>query len=172
MYQVNRFRMYLILFAALFLQCTLVRYVAVGGIRPDLVILCVIFFGLFFGRSTGLEAGLVAGCVVDILGLDIFAMTMFIYGLTGFAAGLVNRQFSKDSPLSRAIIVWGLTALAALAHFFLSAALVPSRYGSLPFGEYVSYAVVPVATLTALFSCIIYPQLVSWLASRPTEEYL
>ena len=58
MYQVNRLRMYLILFVALFLQFTLARYVAVGGARPDLVILSVIFFGFSTGRTSALRSAL------------------------------------------------------------------------------------------------------------------
>ena len=51
MYKITRFQIYLILFAALFLQGGVLNYVKIFGAKPDLLVIAVIFFGLFLGPA-------------------------------------------------------------------------------------------------------------------------
>ena len=170
MYPVNRPRMYLVLFAALFLQCTLAGYVAVGGVRPDLVILSVIFFGLFLGRSAGLEAGAVAGLMTDLFSLDYFGINMVVYGITGLLAGSLRSSFARESKRSQVLLVFVCTAFAMCVHFAVASAF--SRSISLGFLEYLKACVLPAGIYTALVSIPIFMKFMKMYSLKEQDDLL
>jgi len=170
MYKVTRPEMYAALFVAIFLQFTAARFLAVGGIKPDLVIMCVIFFGLYFGSPKGFEAGLVAGFFQDVFVLDYFGMNMFLYGATGLYAGVIGAQFSKESAAARFFLVCFICAAAMTCHFALAALLSP--YHALAFTEYAAGTVLPGALLTALFSAAVFPRLMRLFRIKGREEFI
>jgi len=69
-YKIKRLNIYFVLALALFLQVTVLNYVKISGTKPDLMLICVIFFGLFLGGGAGFEAGIIAGLLKDIFALD------------------------------------------------------------------------------------------------------
>lgn len=170
MYKVTRPEMYAVLSIAIFLQFTAARYLAVGGVKPDLVIMCVIFFGLYFGSPKGFEAGLVAGFFQDVFVLDYFGMNTFLYGATGLYAGVISAQFSKESPAARFFLVAIIYALSMTLHFALAALLSP--YHALEFTEYLTGTVLPGSLLTALFSAAAFPKLMSMFRIKGREEFI
>ena len=52
---------------ALLVNATVLDHFRIFGARPDLMIVCVTFFGLFLGRAAGLETGLVAPRTASIV---------------------------------------------------------------------------------------------------------
>lgn len=154
MYKVGRFRVYCILFMALLLQVTILGHFRIAGARPDLMVICVTFFGLFFGRSAGLETGIVAGALTDLFSLDYFGINMFVYGITGLLAGSLRSSFAKESKRSQALLVFFCAAFSMCLHF--SIASVFSRSLSFGFLEYFMTCIVPVGLYTAIVSIPVF----------------
>lgn len=170
MHTVSRPKMYTVLFAAIFLQFTVSRYLALGGVKPDLVIMCVIFFGLYFGSAAGFEAGLVAGFFQDVFVLDYFGVNALLYGATGLYTGVVTGNFTKDTASARFLLVAFISALSMAAHFVLAAVLSP--YHALSLIDYIRGTVLPGTVLTAVFAVIAYPRLVRMFRIREREEFI
>lgn len=170
MHKVNRFEMYAVLFAAILLQFSVSRYLAVGGVKPDLVVICVIFFGLYFGGPKGFEAGLVAGFFQDVFVLDYFGINTFLYAATGLYAGTISRQFSRESGMVRCALVAVVCALSMTLHYALAAVLSP--YHALGLADYLGGIVIPGSLLTALFSAFVFPRLVRVFRVREREEFI
>jgi len=81
----------LILLVALALQATLAQRIAIGGIRPDLLVAFVVYVGWMRGPIAGTVAGFCIGLYQDLdaagpLGLNAFAksVTGFLVARAGF----------------------------------------------------------------------------------------
>jgi rod shape-determining protein MreD len=85
----------LLALAAIIVQSTLLRPLAVRGAHISLVTVLLVWTGLRCGVSTGGALGFIAGLIEDALeggGTDVLATS-----LVGFGAGLLNVRFFADS---------------------------------------------------------------------------
>lgn len=170
MYKIARLQIYLILILALFLQGAVLNYFRIMGASPDLLLICVIFFGLFLGPAAGLESGFVAGLLIDIFALDFLWINAVIMAITGFTAGMINSQFSKESKRMEFIFVLFFTAFAMSLHFIMVRAL--SGPVLLKFSEFCIGSILPVAVYTGILSIPIYRKLLDVYNLREIEDYL
>lgn len=162
--------MYLLLFAALFLQLALSEHIKIIGSKPDLLLILVVFLGLFFGSGTGLEAGLVAGFLKDIYALDFFGINTFIIGLTGLVAGAINGKFFIESKATQFLAAFFFTAVSMTLHFMLVSAL--SKSLALSFSEYAAVSIVPTSLYTSLVAIPIFSKFIDMYNLKESEEFL
>lgn len=155
---------------ALAVHLTVLGHIRIFGAAPDLMLACVIFFGLFLGSAAGLESGLAAGALKDVFSLDYFGINMFIFAVTGLLAGSLSANFSKESKRIRALLVMALTAASMVLHCILAS--VFSRSPAPGFTEYLATSVLPVSLYTALISIPIYIKLVNMYRLMGSEEYV
>jgi rod shape-determining protein MreD len=87
-----------LLFVVLFvLQITLLPYLAIEGIVPDLTLLVLVFFTLRIGRIWGLLAASVSGIIIDMVTGDLLGSSMFSLSIAIFAAGKFYSEKRKES---------------------------------------------------------------------------
>lgn len=170
MHKIGRFRTYFILVLVIFLQLTVLDHIRIFGVKPDLVIIPVIFFGLFLGRGMGLESGLAAGLMKDLFALDFFGINAFCLALTGFFAGILGSKFSRESKRTQGLLVLFLNAFSMTAHFIVVS--VFSKWTNLDFGKYFVNSVIPASIYTALISIPVFFKLTDIYETRGSEEYL
>ncbi len=170
MHKVGRLKVYCILLLALLVQATVLSRFTIMGSRPDLMIICVIFFGLFLGRSAGLEVGAVAGLMTDLFSLDYFGINMVVYGITGLLAGSLRSSFARESKRSQALLVFACTAFSMCVHFAIASAF--SRSISLGFFEYLKVCVVPAGIYTALVSIPIFMKFINMYSLKEQDDLL
>lgn len=116
--EVSRIKMCAVIALVLLLHATVLNYISVSGVKPDLLLIVVVFLALFFGSGAGLEAGILAGLGKDMLALDYLGMNTLSLGLTGFVVGAFNSKFFKESRLTRMIIVFFFSAFSMSVHLF------------------------------------------------------
>ena len=162
--------MYSMLVLALAVHLTVLGHIRIFGATPDLMLACVIFFGLFLGPAAGLESGFVSGALKDVFALDFFGINMFIFAVMGLLAGSLSANFSRESKRIRALLVMALTAASMVLHCILAS--VFSRSPAPGFTEYLATSVLPVSLYTALISIPIYVKLVNMYRMRGSEEYI
>ena len=170
MYKIARLQIYLILIVALFLQGGALNYVKISGSKPDLLLICVIFFGLFLGPAAGLESGFAAGLLKDIFALDFLWINAVILGMTGFIAGAINTQFFKESKRADFILVFLLTMFSMVLHYAI--VLLLSNSMALEFPEFIMTSVIPTAIYAGLFAIPIYRWLLNIYNLKEAEDYL
>lgn len=170
MYKIGRIRGYLILYIAALLSVTVLDHLRIFGSRPDLTLICVVFFGLFLGRTAGLEAGLFAGFVTDIFSLDYFGINMITYGMSGLVAGMLSISFIKESKRTQFLLVFACAVFSMSLHFTLASSF--SRSAILGFGEYLASSIVPGSIYTALVSIPIFIKFIELYGLREREELL
>lgn len=170
MYKINRFHIYIVLISALFLQVTVLNFLAIFGVKPDLVLISVIFFGLFLGPGAGLEFGLVAGLLKDIFALDYFGINAFIFCLTGLIVGVVNTRFFKESRMTQFVLVFSFTIFSMVLHYFL--VYIFSRSLNINLADYLIISVLPASIYTSLVAIPIFSRFISMYNLKEQEELL
>jgi rod shape-determining protein MreD len=170
MHKIGRLGAYTIMAAALLIQLTFLGRFRIFGAEPDLMLLCVTFFGLFLGPAAGLETGAVAGAMMDIFSLDYFGINTFVYTATGLLSGALNTSFVRESRRTQALIVFFCTAFSMCLHFFLAS--VFSGSVELGFYEYLRACVIPAGLYTAAVSIPVFAKLSGVYNLREREDLL
>lgn len=170
MYKISRPRIYFILALALLLHITVLDHIKILGVKPDLLLIVVIFFGLFLGREIGLESGLAAGLFKDLFALDFFGINAFAFTLTGLLAGLLGTQFSRESRKTQVLLVMVLTAFSMTLHFTIVS--IFSKWAYLDFREYLISSIIPTCIYTAIVSIPVFFKLMKAYKIRGSEEYI
>ena len=170
MHTIGRLRIYAVLALALLLHLTVLEHLRICGVRPDLVLASVVFFGFFLGPAAGLETGLVAGAMEDLFALDFFGINIFVLGVTGLFAGALRTKLSRESKRIRALLVFVLTAFAMTLHYLIASAFSGPMH--VRYAEYAAASVIPASAYTALVSIPIFLKLADIYGLRRTEEYL
>lgn len=88
---------FIILF--LVLQTTLLDYVAIYGIKPNLILVFVMVTALIRGNTEGGAVGFFSGLALDMLFGSVLGFYALLGFLTGLAAGSVNRRLFRENLL-------------------------------------------------------------------------
>ncbi|MCM8760592.1 MAG: rod shape-determining protein MreD [Candidatus Omnitrophica bacterium] len=170
MYKIGRAKIYFVLLAAVFIHLTILDHARIAGVKPDIVLICVAFFGLFLGPAAGSEAGLFAGLLEDIFSLNYFGINTFVLALAGFFAGSLSTKFSRESKRSRFALVLLLGICAMSLYFVLVSAF--SKSLSLTFAEYFAHSILPVSLYTSFVSVPIFLKFIGMYGLSDDQEYL
>ncbi len=110
----------ILLFISVILQVSLVNYIAIGGVSPDLSIIMIGFAALGLGRNYTTLLGFFTGLLRDSLGYSMIGMGSLLFSICGFVAGsfLHKRSFYKWYELASAF------AILIIVYFFLDYFLV------------------------------------------------
>lgn len=145
-----QFPFYLLLLgAALILQTTILDYVAVQGIKPDLVMLLVALAGFLLGTREGAFLGFVAGIIEDLFSGSYIGLNALSKMAAGYLAGVVGERFYKENI----VVATGATFFSAMAGLAVNYLLL------LYLDIYVNpiYALLRVALPTAFYTAALSP---------------
>jgi hypothetical protein len=94
------------------LQTTLLHYVSVFGVRPDLGLVAACLVGFLGGELDGLVLGLILGCSQDLLSAGDLWVNVVTKGGAGFLAGLAGRHMAHITPT---VLLVGLAVISCLS---------------------------------------------------------
>jgi rod shape-determining protein MreD len=107
---------FLILAGCVLLQSTLLGWVAIGGVRPDLALIVLVFVALRRGAMVGQVAGFASGIVEDFASVSPLGFHMLLRAVIGYLAGLPAGNLFVD-PLLMPIL---LTVIATIVKGLIS----------------------------------------------------
>ena len=94
----NRTRTLVIaLVVAVLLQASVIPYLAIGIVRPNIPVLVLVFAASRRGPYFGVIAGFLAGLGVDLLSTGFLGLSSFSFSIIAF---LVGKVFYSDVPMS------------------------------------------------------------------------
>lgn len=100
----------------LMVQGLLGPWLAIQKIRPDFLLIFVIFVGQKEGKVFGQLTGFVFGLLIDILGIGtFFGLSVFTKTISGFIAGYLKDQKNKINIFSYYVVI----LLVLFINFFL-----------------------------------------------------
>jgi rod shape-determining protein MreD len=100
------------------LQVTVMQYLAIGEVRPDLCLALTCLVGFVVGERQGLLLGLGLGFLQDLVSASDLWLNGATKGVAGFVAGVVGRQLVQTTPLSFLVLVLSLSILSGVVFLF------------------------------------------------------
>lgn len=88
----------LILFFYL-IQVTFGRAIAIGGIKPNLLIIIPVLFGFLHGSKEGMFTGFFAGFMYDLFFSDLLGFASLVFVFAGYFAGLFYQKYEETELL-------------------------------------------------------------------------
>lgn len=141
----------LVLFFIL-LQSTALNFIAVQGVKPDLVLVLVILNGFLRGTREGAFLGFVGGVLQDLLSGGYFGMYALTNMTAGYLGGLGEGRLYRDNRVIAAGLTWVCTFGAQLVLYVLLA-LVDVRVHVI---TALAGVIIPLAFYNALVVLLLY----------------
>lgn len=135
------------------LQSTLMKWIALGNVAPNLLIIITAAYGFMRGKKSGLLVGFFCGLLTDIFFGEVIGFYALIYMYIGYGNGFFNRIFFKEDiklPLF-------LIALSDLFYGFVVYVLLFLLRGRFAFGYYMTNVILPEMIYTIVLTFIVYP---------------
>lgn len=82
------------------LQATIVPFISIQGVTPDLIIILLIFYTLKFGQLPGTLLGFAFGFFFDLISGGLLGTSMFSKTLAGFIGGYFYNENKVDTYLN------------------------------------------------------------------------
>lgn len=107
-------------FLAFFIiQTTLLRFVEIRGIQPDLILIMVIFSGFSFPKGKSIVVGGLLGLAQDSLSGGIIGVNMLSKGFIGFCAANLKESIVMENLIAQFFLIAGATILEGLIFLFI-----------------------------------------------------
>ncbi len=106
---------------AVLLQSTVLRWVALKGVKPDLALILLVFVAVRRGSLSAQTSGFLAGLLEDILSLSPVGFNALLRTVLGFFYGLTAGSLFVDPVLMPVLLVLVATLLKGLLSSLLVA---------------------------------------------------
>ena len=95
-------RKYALIFGIVFLaQIFLSNLISIKGVRPDLLIIFVLYFAVNYGSFKGVLSGFLIGIIATIFDSGItLGILPLIYSIVGYSGGYLKSQHYKMAPFN------------------------------------------------------------------------
>jgi rod shape-determining protein MreD len=103
-----------LLAAAVLLQSTLLRWVALKGVKPDLALVVMVFVAVRRGSMSAQLAGFLSGLTEDLLSLSPLGFHAMVRTTLGFLYGLTEGSIFMDPILVPVLLTLTATVLKGL----------------------------------------------------------
>ena len=81
------------------MQLILSDFLAIETVRPDFLVILILYWSVKYGRAAGTVSGFLLGLLVDLSGTaTFFGLSPLIYSITGYLGGNLAGSYSKINP--------------------------------------------------------------------------
>ncbi len=149
----------LLFFPLLLVQTTIVPFLVIDTVIPDLILILLVYYAITQGQIYGSILGFIYGFLFDIITGSLIGSTMIAKTMAGFTAGYFSSENKQDQYLisyNFALIVM----LSSLIDSTINAFFSSLNFTSNIFMLFFQYALLPtIYTATiALMGMIFYPK--------------
>jgi len=83
-----------------FIQLILSDFLAINNVRPDFIVILILYWSVQNGRFFGVISGTLLGFIVDLTGTaNFFGLSPLIYSITGYLSGNLYGKYKNLNPL-------------------------------------------------------------------------
>jgi rod shape-determining protein MreD len=93
-------------FPLLIIQTTIVPFISVDGIIPDLILIMLVFYTIRNGQVFGTVLGFIYGFLFDLITGSLLGSTMLSKTIAGFVAGYFSNENKRDIYLKPYIFIF------------------------------------------------------------------
>ncbi|MCL5676758.1 MAG: rod shape-determining protein MreD [Firmicutes bacterium] len=138
--------------AAVVAQTTLLDKVILFGVKPDLLLLLAVIYGLLYGTARGAAVGFLGGFLQDLLTGRLLGMHALSKAVAGGLAGLAEREIFKENLAMPFLLTMVGTVLSELIVYSILYAV--GRHA--PFVLAWKRVIVPEAIYNAVIAPFLY----------------
>ncbi|HEA47270.1 MAG TPA: rod shape-determining protein MreD [bacterium] len=142
---------FLFLFLLIF-QATSLNRLSILGVKPDLLLILVIFFGLYKGPLSGAWCGFLAGILLDTFSPVPLGTNALSKTILGFLAGVVAPLLYFETPLTQGFLLFIGMLLEGMILFIL----LSSFHLAPPLSYSLRYIILPASLYTALLTPLLF----------------
>ena len=148
-----RFSVFILLLGtALLMQTTVLDFISIYGVKPDLILLLVVFNGFLLGTREGAFLGFAAGILEDLFAGSYIGLNALSKMAGGYLAGAFGSGFYKENTA----IATGVTFFSAAAALVVNYLLLFVVHIYVPAFYALWKVILPVALYTALLAPVVY----------------
>lgn len=153
-----------------FLQTGIFTELALGGIVPNLFVICTVSIGMIRGKKEGCLIGFVFGILMDALYAMYFGVYALLLAIMGYVAGYVQQIFYEED-MTLPIVMIGLADLLYGIIIFLFSFFPRGRTNFL---FYLGHIILPGTIYTLILAVFIY-RLITFInrkIEKGSENYI
>lgn len=151
----------LLIIICFLLQSTVFRYLAFGGIVPNLLIVLTASFGFMRGEKTGLLIGFFCGLLMDIFFGSLIGFYALLYMYIGYMNGKFSTIFYPQDIKLPIVLILG----SDLAYGLICYVILFLLRGRFDFRYYAVHIILPEIVYTIAVTLFLYP-LILWINTR------
>jgi len=140
-------------------------YLSIYGVKPDLVMLLVIFNGFLLGPREGAFLGFTGGIVEDLFSGSYIGLNALTKMAAGYLAGFCGERLYKENSLVVAGVTFFSAAVGLLLNYFLL--LYLEIY--MPFLNSLFRVILPTALYTAVLVPLFYKRVLRLLIIKSKD---
>ena len=140
-------------FIIYFLQANFFTWFTIAGIKPNLIIIFVLFLGLFASKKIGIIFGIIFGFYIDIIIGRQIGISGIILGIIGLLGEYLDKKFSKESKITIIIMLMGCTIFYELGCYIFNIITLNLELELIEFTKILLIEIL----YNAIITIIIYP---------------
>jgi rod shape-determining protein MreD len=129
-------------------QVTLPDRLEIMGLKPDLLLIGVVFFALKTGAVRGFITGMFSGLIFDCFSLSPLGLHLFLFGLVGLVVGRAADRLCYESVPAQMFVIFAASLSVSVVY------LISTRFGSRPLPFFFAFGRIgfPSAVYTTVFA--------------------
>ena len=149
---IRKIAMGIMIFLTVILQCVLFQVFEIASIKPNLLLILTVSYGLMRGRMSGLLTGFFSGLAVDILFPGQVGLHALIYMWLGYLSGYLYRIFYDDDIKTPLLLVTAADFVYGI-YMYVVTFLIRGR---LHFSYYLTRIIIPEVLYTIIITIFVY----------------
>lgn len=134
------------------LQCSFFQIFEIASVKPNLMVILTISFGLMRGRMSGLLIGFAGGMCMDLFYPGPIGLNALLYMWIGYASGYCYRIFYDDDIKTPLLLVTAGDLFYSFSMYTLTFLL----RGRIHFWFYLGRIIIPELLYTIIATLVLY----------------
>lgn len=148
----RKFTMAILILVSILLQSTVCQMISIASIKPNLLIILTVSFGLMRGRKEGMMTGFFCGLLTDIFFESVIGFNALIYLWVGYFSGYFYRIFYDDDIKTPLFLI----SVSDLAYGIIQYGFMFLLRGRIHFFYYLGRVILPEVVYTLILTILCY----------------
>lgn len=148
----RKITMAVLILVCIILQSTVCQMISIASIKPNLLIILTVSFGLMRGRRSGMMTGFFCGLLTDIFFESILGFNAIIYMWVGYCSGYFYRIFYDDDIKTPFLLI----SIGDVAYGIIQYGFRFLMRGRIDFFYYLGRVILPEMFYTLILTIICY----------------
>ncbi len=148
----RKLTMAVIIVASVLLQSTVCQMISVASIKPNLLVIVTVAFGLMRGRRDGMLTGFFLGLLNDIFFNTVIGFNALIYLWVGYFSGNFYRIFYDDDIKTPLLLI----SICDIVYGVIQYGFLFLMRGRIHFFFYLGRVILPEMIYTLILTIVVY----------------